>query len=93
MMKMIGMIGNYVPLVRPVTTPPCVFFNLGIPSANNPPIPGSRPVLTISLLRFVELPPPLDMNEPFRFKLLFLFPLTIGALRSFVTAFLNFFPC
>ena len=62
---------------RPVCTPPAVFFRVGMPPANRPPIPGRGPEPE-------SWPPPPE--------LVFLFEPTMGALLSFVTVFFNFVP-
>ncbi len=86
-----------------MATPPSVFFNLGIPSAKSPPIPGNLgapppppPPLPAPLPPPGAPPPPgLRAGEPEGEAELAppALPPMMGALRSLVTVFLSAFPC
>lgn len=78
---------------RPVCTPPAVFFRVGMPPANRPPIPGSGPEPESwppPPPWFCATPRPGAPPPPPEF--VFLFEPTMGALLSFVTVFFNFVP-
>ena len=78
---------------RPVCTPPAVFFRVGMPPANRPPIPGKGPEPESwppPPPWFCATPRPGAPPPPPEF--VFLFEPTMGALLSFVTVFFNFVP-